>query len=60
MTDADATDDGPTSTTVLTVVVPAGTLTYVLARAPLTHIHCGNYLAANAQADELIALADRK
>jgi hypothetical protein len=28
--------------------------------APLTHIHCGNYAAANAEADELLALADEK
>ena len=28
--------------------------------ASLTHIHCGNYAAANAQFDEVVALADEK
>ena len=28
--------------------------------ASLTHILCGNYAAANAQLDELVALADEK
>ena len=28
--------------------------------ASLTHIFCGNYAAANAQSDELVALADEK
>ena len=36
----------------------AATLMYALAHAPLTHTHCGNYTVANAQADELVALAD--
>ena len=38
----------------------AATLMYALCHASLTHIHCGNYAAANAQADELVALADEK
>ena len=33
---------------------------YALTIASLTHIFCGNYAAANAQADELVALADEK
>ena len=38
----------------------AATLMFALVHASLTHIHCGNYAAANAQADELVALADEK
>ena len=38
----------------------AATLMYALVYASLTHILCGNYAAANAQADELVALADEK
>ena len=38
----------------------AATLMYALRPAPFTHIHCGNYAAANAQSDELVALADEK
>ena len=37
----------------------AATLMYALT-IRLTHILCGNYAAANAQADELVALADEK
>ena len=38
----------------------AATLMYALAHAPLTHVPCGNYTAAKAEADELVALADEK
>ena len=38
----------------------AATLMFALAHTSLTHIFCGNYAAANAQADELVALADEK
>ena len=38
----------------------AATLMYALACHTLTHIHCGNYAAANAQSDELVVLADKK
>ena len=38
----------------------AATLMYALVIASLTHILCGNYAAANALADELVALADEK
>ena len=38
----------------------AATLMYALATHRLTHILCGNYAAANAVADELVALADEK
>ena len=38
----------------------AATLMYALVHAPLTHILCGNYATANAQSDELVALADEK
>jgi class 3 adenylate cyclase/predicted ATPase len=38
----------------------AATLMYALVHAALTHIHCGDYRAANAEADELVALADEK
>ena len=33
---------------------------YALATHRFTHILCGNYATANAQADELVALADEK
>jgi predicted ATPase len=36
------------------------TLMYALIHAPLTRFQCGNYAAANAQADEVVALADEK
>jgi predicted ATPase len=38
----------------------AATLMYALVHASLTHIHCGDYPAANAEANELVALADEK
>ena len=38
----------------------ATTLMYALFRAGYSHIFCGNYAAANAQVDELIALADER
>ena len=38
----------------------AATLMYALAITSLTHILCGNYATANAQADEVVALADEK
>ena len=38
----------------------AATLMFALGIASLTHILCGNYAAASAQADELIKLADEK
>ena len=38
----------------------AVTLTYALNHASITHIHCGNYMAANALLDELFTLADEK
>jgi tetratricopeptide (TPR) repeat protein len=38
----------------------AATLMFALGHAPLTHIQCGNYAAANAETDELVALADEK
>ena len=38
----------------------AATLMYALVHAWLIHIQCGNYAAANAEADELVALADEK
>jgi predicted ATPase len=38
----------------------AATLMVALHHAAFTHIHCGNYGAANAEADELIALTDEK
>jgi class 3 adenylate cyclase/predicted ATPase len=41
-------------------IAQAATLMYALAHASLTHIHCGDYPAANAEADELVALADEK
>jgi predicted ATPase len=33
---------------------------YALVHAPMTHLLCGNYAAANAQLDEVVALADQK
>jgi class 3 adenylate cyclase/predicted ATPase len=38
----------------------APTLMYALTITALTLIYCGNYAAANAQADEAVALADEK
>jgi predicted ATPase len=38
----------------------ATTLMYALSRAATSHTFCGNYAAAHAQVDELIALADEK
>ena len=38
----------------------AATLMVALHHASFTHIHCGNYGAANAEADELVALTDEK
>jgi tetratricopeptide (TPR) repeat protein len=38
----------------------AATLMYALNWTSWTHIHCGNHAAANAAANELVALADEK
>jgi class 3 adenylate cyclase/predicted ATPase len=38
----------------------AATLMYTVGHVPLTHILCGNYATANAQLDEVVALADEK
>jgi class 3 adenylate cyclase/predicted ATPase len=38
----------------------AATLMFALSHVPLTSIHCGDYAAANAQADEVVALAEEK
>jgi class 3 adenylate cyclase/predicted ATPase len=38
----------------------AATLMYALHHGSLTRIYCGNYATANAEADELVALADEK
>ena len=38
----------------------ATTLMFALSHVPLTCIHCGDYAAANAQAEEAVALADEK
>ena len=38
----------------------AATLMYALVHASITHIYCGNYAAANAEDDELLALADEE
>src|SRR5262249_21792746 len=38
----------------------AATLMYTLVHAPMTHLLSGNYAAANAQLDEVVALADEK
>jgi predicted ATPase len=41
-------------------IAQAATLMHALAFASWTHICCGNYAAAEAQADKVIALADQK
>ena len=41
-------------------IAQAATLMYALGHLPLTHILCGNNAAANAQANEVVALADEK
>jgi hypothetical protein len=38
----------------------AATLMYTVGHVPLTHIFRGDYAAANAQAGEVVALADQK
>jgi class 3 adenylate cyclase/predicted ATPase len=38
----------------------AGTLMFALGHVPLTHIYCGDYAAAYAQANELVVLGDQK
>jgi class 3 adenylate cyclase/predicted ATPase len=38
----------------------AATLMYALSVASFTHMYCGNYVALDAQLDELVALADEK
>ena len=38
----------------------AAMLMFALANTSLTHIFCGNYATANAQSDEVVALADEK
>ena len=38
----------------------AATLMYALVHASVTHTQCGNYPTANAEADELVVLADEK
>jgi len=38
----------------------AATLMCALVYASMCHIHCGNYAAANAQLDEVVALAEEK
>jgi class 3 adenylate cyclase/predicted ATPase len=38
----------------------AATLMYALVHAWFTHIQCGNYAVANAEADELVSLAEEK
>ena len=38
----------------------AATLMYALNQTAFTHIFCGNYATANAQLDEVVALADEK
>jgi hypothetical protein len=38
----------------------AATLMFALLNGSFTHVLCGNYAAANAEADELAALADEK
>jgi predicted ATPase len=38
----------------------AATLMYALVHASLVHVQCGNYATANAEADELVALANEK
>jgi class 3 adenylate cyclase/predicted ATPase len=41
-------------------IAEAATLMNALSFTSATHIHCGNYAAANARDDELVALADEK
>ena len=41
-------------------VSQAATLMYALVLTSLTHIHCGNYLAAKAQLDEGVTLGNEK
>jgi len=38
----------------------AATLMYALLHGSMTHIHCANYAEANAEANEVVALADEK
>jgi predicted ATPase len=38
----------------------AATLMFALGHVPFTYVHCGDYAAANAQADEIVTLADEK
>jgi tetratricopeptide (TPR) repeat protein len=38
----------------------AATLMFALSNTSRTLVHCGNYAAANAQADEIVGLADEK
>jgi predicted ATPase len=38
----------------------AATLMFAVGHVPLTHILCGDYATANAQLDEVVALADEK
>ena len=38
----------------------AAALMFALGHVPFTHMHCGNYAAANAQVAELIAVAEEK
>jgi class 3 adenylate cyclase/predicted ATPase len=38
----------------------AATLMFALAHVPLTYFHCGDYAAAKALSDELVALAEEK
>jgi class 3 adenylate cyclase/predicted ATPase len=38
----------------------AATLMFAVGHVPLTHIFCGDYATANAQLDEVVALADEK
>jgi predicted ATPase len=38
----------------------AAALLFALGHVPFTHMHCGNYAAANAQVAELIAVAEEK
>ena len=38
----------------------AATLMYAFCHAPFTHLHCGHYIAANAVAEDIAALAEEK
>jgi tetratricopeptide (TPR) repeat protein len=38
----------------------AASLTFALADASLNHVYCGNYVAANAEVDELLALHEER